>query len=128
MNFEEWWIQFAKEIPSQLVTIKEIALAAWMGAVAVGKEEIKPEQCCARLIDNGNQKINCIKIIREHTDLGLKESKDLVESMPMTLKGYNRTALSGIVKDFQSIGAKAEFYSGNCDKCVARFKCFTERN
>ncbi len=34
----------------------------------------------------GNQKINVIKIVREVTGLGLKETKDLVDGAPKTIK------------------------------------------
>jgi ribosomal protein L7/L12 len=32
------------------------------------------------LLQNGNQKIQAIKLVREYTGLGLKEAKDFVES------------------------------------------------
>lgn len=34
----------------------------------------------------GDQKINVIKVVRELTELGLKEAKDLVEGAPKTVK------------------------------------------
>lgn len=34
------------------------------------------------LIDHGPNIISVIKVVREHTGLGLKEAKDLVESAP----------------------------------------------
>ncbi len=34
----------------------------------------------------GDQKINVIKVVRELTELGLKEAKDLVEGAPQTVK------------------------------------------
>jgi len=37
-----------------------------------------------RMIEEG-KKINAIKLVREHTSLGLKEAKDLVESWPSRL-------------------------------------------
>ena len=35
---------------------------------------------------SGDQKINVIKVVRELTELGLKEAKDLVEGAPKTVK------------------------------------------
>ena len=38
------------------------------------------------LASAGNQKIQVIKVVREVTGLGLKESKDLVEAAPKSVK------------------------------------------
>ncbi len=39
------------------------------------------------LAEIGDKKINVIKVVREITDLGLKEAKELVDSAPSNLKG-----------------------------------------
>ena len=49
------------------------------------------------LKDIGANKINVIKAVRELTTLGLKESKDLVESAPATVK-------EGVTKDEEYLG------------------------
>ena len=54
------------------------------------------------LAEIGDKKINVIKVVREITDLGLKEAKELVDSAPSNLKG-------GISKDeAESIKSKLE--------------------
>lgn len=54
------------------------------------------------LAEIGDKKINVIKVVREITDLGLKEAKELVDSAPSDLKG-------GVSKDeAESIKSKLE--------------------
>ena len=54
------------------------------------------------LAEIGDKKINVIKVVREITDLGLKEAKELVDSAPSNLKG-------GVSKDeAESIKSKLE--------------------
>lgn len=57
----------------------------------------------------GPNKIAVIKIIRSVTGLGLKESKDLVESAPTIIKEkINKKDAENLVKDIINAGAKAE--------------------
>jgi large subunit ribosomal protein L7/L12 len=61
------------------------------------------------LTDIGDKKINVIKVVREVTNLGLKEAKDLVEGAPKTLKeGVNKDEAATIKKKFEEVGAKVE--------------------
>jgi large subunit ribosomal protein L7/L12 len=61
------------------------------------------------LTDVGDKKINVIKVVREVTNLGLKEAKDLVEGAPKTLKeGVNKDEAAAIKKKFEEVGAKVE--------------------
>ena len=54
------------------------------------------------LAEIGDKKINVIKVVREITDLGLKEAKELVDSAPSNVKG-------GVSKDeAESIKSKLE--------------------
>lgn len=55
------------------------------GVSAAGGEEEK-DSYNVILMSGGEQKINVIKAVREITGLGLKESKDLVESAPKPVK------------------------------------------
>jgi len=45
------------------------------------------------LVDAGPRKIEVIKIVRQHTGLGLKEAKDLVDSVPVPVDAGMREAL-----------------------------------
>ena len=61
------------------------------------------------LTDIGDKKINVIKVVREVTNLGLKEAKDLVEGAPKTLKeAVNKDEAAAIKKKFEEVGAKVE--------------------
>jgi uncharacterized protein (TIGR02996 family) len=56
------------------------------------------------------QKINCIKIIRELTGVGLAEAKKMSESLPCVIKKlmpYEQA--QSLMKPFTEVGAKVEF-------------------
>ncbi len=61
------------------------AVAAAPGAAAAAEEEEKTEFDVI-LKDFGAQKIQVIKAVRELTDLGLRESKELVEGVPSPVR------------------------------------------
>ncbi|HOL73061.1 MAG TPA: 50S ribosomal protein L7/L12 [Bryobacteraceae bacterium] len=57
----------------------------------------------------GPNKINVIKAVREVTNLGLKEAKDLVDGAPKTIKeGVNKEEAEAIKKKFADAGATVE--------------------
>lgn len=57
----------------------------------------------------GPNKINVIKAVREVTNLGLKEAKDLVESAPKPIKeGVSKEEAQAIRKKFEEVGATVE--------------------
>lgn len=57
----------------------------------------------------GANKINVIKAVRELTTLGLKESKDLVESAPKPVKeGVNKDEAKTAKEKLEAAGAKVE--------------------
>ena len=57
----------------------------------------------------GDKKINVIKEIRATTSLGLKEAKDLVESVPKEVKsGVNKKEAEEIKSKLEAAGAKVE--------------------
>ncbi len=61
------------------------------------------------LKDIGANKINVIKAVRELTSLGLKESKDLVESAPKTVKeGISKDEAATVKQRLEAAGATAE--------------------
>jgi ribosomal protein L7/L12 len=56
-----------------------------------------------------DKKINIIKVVREVTNLGLKEAKDLVEAAPKPIKeGIPKDEAESIRKKFEEAGAKVE--------------------
>jgi large subunit ribosomal protein L7/L12 len=57
----------------------------------------------------GANKINVIKAVREVTNLGLKEAKDLVDGAPKSIKeGVNKEEAETIRKKFTDAGATVE--------------------
>ncbi len=77
-------------------------------AGAAGAAEEKTEFTVV-LAEVGANKINVIKAVREVTNLGLKEAKDLVDGAPKTVKeGVNKDEAAAIKKKFEEAGAKVE--------------------
>jgi large subunit ribosomal protein L7/L12 len=57
----------------------------------------------------GDKKINVIKVVREVTNLGLKEAKDLVDGAPKPLKeGVTKEEAEAIKAKFVEVGAVIE--------------------
>jgi large subunit ribosomal protein L7/L12 len=57
----------------------------------------------------GEKKINVIKAVREVTNLGLKEAKDLVEGAPKPIKeAVSKEEADAIKKKFEDAGATVE--------------------
>jgi large subunit ribosomal protein L7/L12 len=61
------------------------AVAAGGGAAAGGAAAEEKDEFDVILADAGAQKIQVIKVVRELTNLGLKEAKDLVDAAPKPL-------------------------------------------
>ncbi|MBI5661576.1 MAG: 50S ribosomal protein L7/L12 [Ignavibacterium album] len=54
----------------------------------------------------GDKKINVIKVVRQHTGLGLKEAKDLVDGAPKTVKeAVSKDEAEKIKKELEEAGA-----------------------
>ncbi len=84
------------------------ATAALPVAEAAAEEEEQTEFTVI-LKEFGANKINVIKAVRELTSLGLKESKDLVESAPKPVKeGVNKEEATAAKQKLETAGATAE--------------------
>ena len=80
--------------------------AAGGGAAAPAEEQTEFN---VNLTEIGAEKIKVIKVVREVTQLGLKEAKDLVEAAPKPLKeGVSKDEAAAIKKKFEEVGAKVE--------------------
>lgn len=90
------------------------AAAVPMGvAAAVPQAEAKAEEVKSEftlvLKSAGDKKINVIKIVREITNLGLKEAKDLVDGAPKPVKeGLPKADAEALKKKFEEVGAQVE--------------------
>jgi large subunit ribosomal protein L7/L12 len=61
------------------------------------------------LAASGDKKIQVIKVVRELTNLGLKEAKDVVEGAPKSLKsGVSKEDAETMKKKLEEVGAKVE--------------------
>ena len=81
-------------------------VAAGGGAGAVAEEKTSFN---VLLKSAGEQKINVIKVIREATGLGLKESKDVADSAPKVVKeGLKKEDADELKKKLEAAGGTAE--------------------
>jgi len=86
-----------------------VVVAAGGGAAAAAAPAEEKTEFTVTLTDVGGNKINVIKVVREVTNLGLKEAKDLVESAPKPIKeGVPKEEAEAIKKKFEDAGAKVE--------------------
>jgi large subunit ribosomal protein L7/L12 len=82
------------------------APAAGGGAAAPAAEQT---EFTVTLMEAGANKIGVIKAVREVTNLGLKEAKDLVDGAPKTIKeGVSKADAESIKKKLIEAGAKVE--------------------
>ena len=85
-----------------------VAAAPAAGGEAAAAAEEKTEFTVI-LTDIGANKINVIKAVRELTNLGLKESKDLVEAAPKAVKeNVNKDDAAAAKAKLEAAGAKVE--------------------
>jgi large subunit ribosomal protein L7/L12 len=79
------------------------------GAAAAAPAEEEKVEFDVVLTAVGDKKINVIKAVREVTNLGLKEAKDLVEGAPKTVKeAVSKDEAENIKKKFADAGATVE--------------------
>lgn len=88
-----------------------VAVAAGAGPSAAGEEKKEEKTSFDVILASfpADKKINIIKVVREVTNLGLKEAKDLVEGAPKPLKeGVSKDEADSIKKKFAETGATVE--------------------
>ena len=79
------------------------------GAKEAGAEAEEKTAWKILLKDGGSQKIQVIKVLREATGLGLKESKDLVDGAPKVVKeGLKKDEAEDLKKKLEAAGAAVE--------------------
>ena len=83
------------------------AFAAPAGGAAEAKEE--QSEFDVILTSAGDKKINVIKVVREITNLGLKEAKDLVDSAPKAIaEKVSKEEAEATKKKLEDAGATVE--------------------
>ena len=86
-----------------------VAAAAGPGAGAAAAPAAEQTEFTVTLKDAGGNKIGVIKAVREVTNLGLKEAKDLVDGAPKVVKeGVSKADADTIKKKLEEAGAKVE--------------------
>ena len=104
--------QLVKALESELgvsaaAAMPMMAMPGGGGGAAAPAEE--KTEFNVNLTEVGADKIKVIKVVREVTQLGLKEAKDLVEAAPKMLKeAVNKDEAAAIKKKFEEVGAKVE--------------------
>ena len=93
------------------VSATPVAVAA--GPAAAGPAAAAPaeEQTEFSVIlkETGAEKIKVIKVVREVTNLGLKEAKEVTEKVPSTIKeGLSKEEANAIAEKFKEVGATVE--------------------
>ncbi|HXI59669.1 MAG TPA: 50S ribosomal protein L7/L12 [Polyangia bacterium] len=87
-----------------------VAVAAAAGpAAAAAAPAAEQTEFTVTLTDAGANKIGVIKAVREVTNLGLKEAKDLVDGAPKVVKdGVSKADAETIKKKLTEAGAKVD--------------------
>jgi large subunit ribosomal protein L7/L12 len=86
-----------------------VAMAVAAPAAAPAAEVEEKSEFSVILKSFGANKIAVIKVVREITNLGLKESKDLVEGAPKAVKeNVNKQEAASIKEKLEAAGATAE--------------------
>ena len=84
-----------------------VAAAPAAGAADAGQEE--KTEWDVILAETGEKKFQVVKVIRQVTDLGLKEAKDLVDNPGQPVKkGVTKEEAEEVKKKLEEAGAKAE--------------------
>jgi large subunit ribosomal protein L7/L12 len=103
---------YIKEFETRYGIKAEMAAVAASGAApaAAAAEQVEEKTDFEVVLKNvGDKKINVIKVVREVTDLGLKEAKDVVDKAPASVKkGVSKEEAETIKKKFAEVGAEIE--------------------
>jgi len=87
------------------------AVAVAGPAGGAGEDEVQEEQSSFDVILTaaGQSKLAVVKLVKELTSLGLKESKELVDSAPKAIKeGVSKDEADALVTQLKEAGAEVE--------------------
>lgn len=103
---------FVKEMEKRfgVTAAAPVAVAVAAGSATAGEAAAaEPTTVSVILANAGDKKIQVIKVVRELTNLGLKEAKDLVEGAPKPVKeGIKKEEAEAMKKKLEDVGAKIE--------------------
>ncbi len=105
-------VQELAEILKQEHGIEPVSAAAVVAQPSVGGEEVgEAEKTKFDVIINspGGAKLQIVKLVKEITGLGLKESKALVDASPKAMKeGVSKEEAESLKAKFEEAGAEIE--------------------
>ena len=85
------------------------AVAVAAGGAAGGEAEEAKTEFDVILKAAGGSKLAVVKLVKELTGLGLKESKEMVDNAPTTLKeGVSKDEADGLKSSLEEAGAEVE--------------------
>jgi large subunit ribosomal protein L7/L12 len=86
-----------------------VMVAGGAGAAGGGEAAVEKTEFDVILKSGGANKLAVVKLVKELTGNGLKESKDLVDGAPATLKeGVSKDEAEGLKKSLEEAGAEVE--------------------
>lgn len=105
--------EFIKDLEKEFGVSAQAAMPVMVapGAAGGGQAAAQEEKTEFSVIlkEVGADKIKVIKVLREITNLGLKEAKDLVDKAPGLVKeNVSKEEAESIKKKFEEVGAKVE--------------------
>ncbi|MDQ7781172.1 MAG: 50S ribosomal protein L7/L12 [Planctomycetota bacterium] len=106
-----WLSNFVKAMETKfgVTAAAPVAVAAAPAAAAAAEPAEEKTMFDVILKEMGANKIQVIKVVRQLTDLVLKDAKDLVEGAPKPVKtGVNKAEAEKMKKDLEAAGAKVE--------------------
>ncbi len=102
--------ELVKELQDIFGVAAAAPVAAQGGAAEAAKEEVEEQtEFTVMLTSAGDKKIQTIKAVRELTQLGLKEAKELVDTCPKPVaEDVSKDEAEEIKKKIEAAGATAE--------------------
>lgn len=85
-----------------------VSAAAPVAVAAAGAAAEEKDSFDVVLTATGDKKVGVIKVVREITGLGLKEAKDLVDSLGTVKEGASKADADAIIAKIAEAGGTAE--------------------
>jgi large subunit ribosomal protein L7/L12 len=86
-----------------------VAVSGGASAPAEGADTEEKSEFSVIITASGGSKLAVVKLVKELTGQGLKEAKDLVDSVPSTIKeGVSKDEAEGLKKSLEEAGAEVE--------------------
>jgi large subunit ribosomal protein L7/L12 len=102
-------VGLVKEMEEKWGVSAAAAVAVAPAAAGEVAEEEEQTEFDVLMTSFGTSKVQVIKVVRALTSLGLKEAKELVESVPVNVKeAIPKEEAEGVVKQLEEAGAACE--------------------